>query len=208
MYIPNQINVYGSQYKFAHQFDGEKSYDWKIFLTRTRMKAVDQPSQRCTDIGDYDTSACIARYIEKELGCNPRIHGSGTSIAQLRLCNSTTQLKRLANISMDLMETDANGIYNVTGCLASCEKNKYQITMAETPKANGGSRFGSDLRIRVTIQNGMFEEREQYLIYDTDSFVADIGGFLGLLLGWSMYGVYQDCAGIVGRMRDKIMQNI
>ena len=32
--------------------------------------------------------------------------------------------------------------------------------------------------------------REEYVVYDSDSFMADIGGFFGLLLGQSMLGIY------------------
>ena len=62
--------------------------------------------------------------------------------------------------------------------------------------------------MRPTIESGVFEEREQYLVYDSDSLLADIGGFMGLLLGSSMYGIYQDSVGIVGRMKNNILQNI
>ena len=30
----------------------------------------------------------------------------------------------------------------------------------------------------------------QYIIYDMDAFIADVGGYLGLLLGQSIYGLY------------------
>ena len=30
----------------------------------------------------------------------------------------------------------------------------------------------------------------QYLIYDEDNLLADIGGYLGLLLGQSLFGIY------------------
>ena len=30
----------------------------------------------------------------------------------------------------------------------------------------------------------------QYIIYDIDAFTADVGGYLGLLLGQSIYGLY------------------
>ena len=32
--------------------------------------------------------------------------------------------------------------------------------------------------------------REEYVVYDSDSFIADVGGFFGLLLGQSMLGIY------------------
>jgi hypothetical protein len=35
----------------------------------------------------------------------------------------------------------------------------------------------------------------QYVIYDYDSFIADIGGYLGLLLGHSAFSVYVYLAG-------------
>ena len=31
----------------------------------------------------------------------------------------------------------------------------------------------------------------QYIIYDWNNFVADVGGYLGLLLGQSVYGMYE-----------------
>ena len=31
----------------------------------------------------------------------------------------------------------------------------------------------------------------QYKIYDTNGFIADVGGYLGLLLGQSIYGLYE-----------------
>ena len=31
----------------------------------------------------------------------------------------------------------------------------------------------------------------QYIIYDTNGFIADVGGYLGLLLGQSIYGLYE-----------------
>ena len=34
------------------------------------------------------------------------------------------------------------------------------------------------------------EVREHYRIYDNNSFIADFGGFMGLLLGHSLFGIY------------------
>ena len=31
----------------------------------------------------------------------------------------------------------------------------------------------------------------QYIVYDFDAFIADVGGYLGLLLGQSIYGIYE-----------------
>ena len=35
----------------------------------------------------------------------------------------------------------------------------------------------------------------QYVIYDYHSLIADVGGYLGLLLGQSIFGLYQALVG-------------
>jgi hypothetical protein len=52
---------------------------------------------------------------------------------------------------------------------------------------------------RPRFKNSRYEVREQYVIYDSDSFIADVGGFLGLLLGHSAYSVYREVEDWVGR---------
>ena len=31
----------------------------------------------------------------------------------------------------------------------------------------------------------------QYIVYDVNSLIADVGGYLGLLLGQSIYGIFE-----------------
>ena len=40
-------------------------------------------------------------------------------------------------------------------------------------------------------------EEEQYVIYDGNSFLADVGGFLGLVLGSSMLNIYDEVVGLL-----------
>ena len=46
------------------------------------------------------------------------------------------------------------------------------------------------LRLRLGYLNGRYEVRKQYLLYDMNTFIADVGGYLGLLLGCSFLSLY------------------
>ena len=204
MFIPNYGNVYGS-IPIMTNANGIRSYVWSINIKKTRILAKDQPSQRCTDVTVANTSACIARHIEEQLGCTPRIHGSRIP-SKSKACSLQTELQKLARISKQLEESDANEIYGITGCLSSCHRFKYQVEFSSLKSYKESETWNSQfLDVQLFIKTGLFEEREQYLIYDWDSFIADVGGFLGLLLGWSMYSLYQDMVDIVERVKKKIL---
>ena len=47
-------------------------------------------------------------------------------------------------------------------------------------------------QLMLTYVSGTYESREEYLVYDTASMIGDIGGYLGLLLGHSIYSVMAD----------------
>ena len=53
-----------------------------------------------------------------------------------------------------------------------------------------GEKKSDTLAIFLRILSSKHEVREHYRIYDGNSYIADFGGFLGLLLGHSLFGMY------------------
>ena len=92
---------------------------------------------------------------------------------------------------------DENGIHSFTGCLASCNKDEFQAELSEMQVEEEDTWGGwgvtdkRSLKVFVHFLNGRYEEKEQYIIYDSNSMIADIGGYMGLLLGYSLLSIYE-----------------
>ena len=97
----------------------------------------------------------------------------------------------MKDITRKLQEANANTIYDLNGCLASCERKEY---------AKVDSNFlqkycypePHDLHLKFMITEGYYKEEEQYVIYDFNSFFADVGGILGITLGCSILSLYNE----------------
>ena len=61
---------------------------------------------------------------------------------------------------------------------------------------------------RFYFLNGRYELSEQYLVYDSNSFIADVGGFLGLLLGHSILSLFQFFSENIRRFRRPKMTRV
>ena len=188
MYVPNNVKLYGSNSDdIPILVVRYYRYTKRMFLTRTHLKSLYQPTEPCSmDETRPDTSMCIARYFKEELGCNPMILGSN---AEELTCNSSSQWENAVTVAKRFESATAKQIYEMTGCLSSCERNKYHKIEGELEKK---IRKNGDLKISFLMTEGSYEEREQYIIYDLDSFIADVGGFMGLLLGCSILSLYNE----------------
>ena len=86
-------------------------------------------------------------------------------------------------------------LLNKTGCLSACLKKKYGIL----PKAMTTLQEANTCHAKVSLQvdDKTFIEEEQYVVYDLYSFFADIGGYMGLLLGSSLLSLYDEAVGLL-----------
>ena len=124
-------------------------------------------------------------------------------------CTDTNQFIEYHKINSVLFFANDNKIYAMTGCLSKCDKYVYDIQSEGAPDKNDDDDENT-LTIRLTIYSGEYEEREQvhkmnnlryckmfmsiflqYIVYDSNAFIADAGGYLGLLLGQSIFGFYE-----------------
>ncbi len=51
----------------------------------------------------------------------------------------------------------------------------------------------SELNLEFFFKSGSYDVKEQYIIYDADSMFADIGGYMGLLLGDRSLKMFSRC---------------
>ena len=106
--------------------------------------------------------------------------------------------------------SDESDIYKLTGCMSSCTKDEIDIVEAsemvsmktyDTVDSGEMKPGGKALKLYMYFINGQYDEREQYVIYDYNSFIADVGGYMGLLLGISMQSMYEIVEGWFLRVR-------
>ena len=198
--MPNEVDVFGSSRYVVNvnallTCSGAKSQI--LHIKKSHLKAVDQPSSRCRDESSgINASACIANYIERELGCNPSVYGSKYSKGLP--CTTKDQLLRFDLISQELSGSNDHDIYNKTGCSPLCDRNVYSIIA--DPMTCWDDYYYNEFQLLMRITDRTYEERTQYIIYDTDSFIADVGGYMGLLLGYSIMSLYVEIESLLKRM--------
>ena len=111
------------------------------------------------------------------------------------------------NISMNLETADDTSIYEMTGrgCLSACRKNKYGLA----PKAITTLQEEENkcyAKVSLQVDDRTFVEEEQYYINDWYGFFANIGGYMGLLLGSSLLGLYDEGVGLLRCLKQQFKE--
>lgn len=87
-----------------------------------------------------------------------------------------------------------------TGCAGSCGRFAFQTReLSQTELAVEG--WEGLIMVDLLIISGSYDVKEQYVVYDFSSLVADIGGYLGLLLGQSLLTSYDAIAKMIYRKK-------
>ena len=124
-------------------------------------------------------------------------------------CTLSSELNELTNITRQLQEADANSIYELTGCLASCERIEYaEIDGNFITDDFCYGQPAYDLHLNFRITTGSYKEEEQYIIYSINNFIGNVGGILGLcnllamgLLGCGVLTLRDELANLLGRFK-------
>lgn len=216
MYVPNSVSLFGSaeimlttRGKARDSGAGEWVAQYAYLdIKKTKTKYLNRPSLPCTGKSlNPNVTACIIEYIQAKIGCSANIQGLEPSRAPS--CTTKQQFKDYMMLSKKLQYADDAKVYDMTGCLSSCEKDKFEIALTDRHEVSrkskkyrgmynvradpnkGINRTGfNTLDLFISIRDSSYTEEEQYYIYDWNSFVADVGGYMGLILGCSFLSLY------------------
>ena len=134
MYVPNSVSLFGNaeimlttRGKARDSSAGEWVAQYAYLdIKKTRRKYLNRPSLPCTKSLNPNVTACIIEYIQEKVGCSANIQGIQTSHAPP--CKTRHQFKEYVYmLSKQLQYADDAKVYDMTGCLSSCEKDNKKL---------------------------------------------------------------------------------
>ena len=110
-------------------------------------------------------------------------------------CQDPSELNQWKKIWGKLVKMDEHELYEETGCMATCQRNEWTISKIYDSNLEGGN--GSKNMVSMFYANRRYQVGSQYFTYDFNSYVSDFGGYLGLLLGYSMVSFFDMAQGVL-----------
>ena len=177
--------LYGSFMKqLTLEMNLARGYVQNYHVRKNRVVKVDREGQRCSnDAAEHSPARCITKYLEDTYNCT----------AYLLMTNKTKpfcQEEAMAEVIATLEEFSGSSearILNKTGCLPHCERDEITIDDINTKPVWAPS---NTLTMSFTFEDASYQLSEEYIVYDFNDFIADVGGYLGLLLGHSVLSMY------------------
>ena len=109
-------------------------------------------------------------------------------------CLDQSELKKWKNIWHKLVNMDEQELYKETGCMAKCQRKEWTISKIFDNKLKLNN---SEVGMYMFYANGRYQVGRQYYTYDFNSYVSDFGGYLGLLLGYSIVSFFDMAHGVL-----------
>ena len=152
-----------------------------------KRKTLNTPERSCTDVPGYSFTRCLRDFVEKSSGCKICWRMTNTKEDD---CRDNQNMSDYYYKLLHIQRSSIKNIIQQSGCLPKCQVTKYLYQEVSKERVAWARNWSSAIYLRA--QSPSVAEIVEYYEFTTENFVADIGSYLGLFLGWSMFSVLSD----------------
>ena len=225
-FVPADSDIYGSALISNGNFGKPWTPNLHVHsILPTETIFLDKDNDRCLsteEISKESLFECLNGHMQSKMDCTlPWYSKKGPQ--DLLLCSHPTDYLKYVNKAKS-MPKDPYSIKNIAKCSPSCIRYEYSAKLFRNRKVSeGGTPFQyyktiqhlkdvvpeyDSSRPQVTYQifypEHEFPTREQVYTYDELNLISDFGGYLGLLLGYSILRFYHIAISMVGNVLMKL----
>ena len=157
-------------------------------LKVSQHEYLNQEKSPCTSKPLESFQECLERYFNQEMGCHLPWHKEGSPLP----CANASDSQRYQNLTLRLKSMNKMDLTRELDCHMPCTLYEYEpveFMEVEQPCNSEWCQYVPVLLVAVDDAN-LYLSRE-VVLYDENNFIADVGGYLGLLLGASVMTLYE-----------------
>ena len=201
-FLPLRYSLFGNLLSTVGTSDASRgSSIYATYDIRSRdVEIISRPEAPCLEHrGSFAT--CIHNYFERELNCAlPWKWYTGPSLASnLSQCRTKEEYAKFSRLGSELFAATDSKIYEISGCTLNCHRALYELNRVGMTKintedliaSNNGSTWVDEdyVTLFFSTDAAQIETEADFYTYDSNDLLGDIGGYLGLLLGFSIYSI-------------------
>ena len=178
-----------------------------MFLGKqTDTKNINKSNYTCYEENSNTFMDCMENYYSIKLGCllpwslNRKIENDS-----MNLCKGKEKFAEFKSIAMNILKSEAKKELTNKGCfIPNCLQrswtNHLDIKSSETKNLMSGFDFEMPPHGKVLV-------REEVMLYTLMNFFAEVGGYLGLLLGESLLSYFITASTLFQTLRRKFKEH-
>ena len=147
-------------------------------ITVKKHRKMSQKLRPCNAESNYSFNQCIRDFIAEDIGCY--MPWETQNNPKTNVCSDVESIKKYQTITFNIAsESTYESLVERTGCIAPCDYMEYNLA------APLRSYSGVDRILEIYFVDDKVSLEEEILSYNLVSLISDIGGSLGLFLGFS-----------------------
>ena len=185
-FVLNSRGILNQDFRYIHGFDSKgvgtrRRYQY-YKIRKHRHTALEINPHRpypCTHESVLSFETCLDDYYQSESNCTfQEMNGSQN-------CSDSNAFEKYGKLVSYIVDMGIKDLLDLTKCQMPCIFEYYELFKVSDEVLYDGPK-DSILFEFVAESDDLFKS-EEILIYNSNNFIADVGGFLGLLLGASAY---------------------
>lgn len=201
-FVPSNLRIFGSDI-LDISLGKANYYSYAIYPTKTTF--IDMENERCLtrkEIKDQNMWQCLEGYLDSKMNCSLPWRQKKVSTNKA-LCSHPWEYDQYYEYMDHLIKYGPSSIKNVTKCIPACMRYDYS-TKIHKQLNNWEVRSGT---VQIDFFYIQYEVpvREHVIAYDIWNLISDFGGYLGLLLGYSILAFYDTSVFIIGKVMGTIL---
>ena len=153
--------------------------DVEITFTIKEITNINTPSRPCIERDDYSFTKCVQKFAIEKTNCNIDYFAVGED--QEGSCSTENFLKYF-KLLIRIKQSGLSDVIKESGCHPKCKISQYSYETIEK-KSYWTPNWTAEIYIQP--KSSIIEYSVEYYTFDQSDLIANIGGNLGLFLGWS-----------------------
>ena len=201
--IPSNLRIFGSD---MVELSLEKALNYSYAVYPTKTTYIDMENEHCLSekaILNQNLWQCLESYLDSTMNC--RLPWRPKQIPQdLASCSHPKEYDQYYKNMAHLIKSGPNSIMNITRCTPGCNRYDYTAKLYKQWSYEGAT--SGIMEIDFFYHQHEVQVREHVYAYDFWNLISDFGGYLGLLLGYSLLAFYDASVVMVRKIMRVINQ--